>query len=96
MKLWLDDLRDTPFGYTGARSVDEAKELITDCEGRGEGIEVIDLDYDLGRFQSQGGNGLALLEWLAERESFYPVEIHSTHPYGVIEMQRFLDWNWPF
>ena len=96
MKLWLDDLRDVPFGYTGANSVNEAKSLIEDCERRGERIEVLDLDYDLGKFAQDGGNGIALLEWLAERETFYPVEIHSSYYYGANEMQSFIDWNWPY
>ncbi len=95
MKIWLDDLRDTPFGYIGARSVNEAKDLIRLCERSGEKIEVIDLDYDLGAYRADGGNGLDLLEWLAERESFYLVGIHSTHPRGVSEMESFIDWNWP-
>lgn len=36
MKLWLDDLRDVPSSYTGARSVNEAKELIRFCQRSGE------------------------------------------------------------
>lgn len=96
MKLWLDDLRDTPYGYTRAKSVNEAKKLIEDCESRGERIEVLDLDYDLGIYYDLGGNGIRLLEWLAERETFYPVKIHSTYVFGVNEMESFLDWNWPF
>lgn len=94
MKLWLDDLRDVPASYTGARSVNEAKELIRFCQRSGELIEVLDLDYDLGIYEKDGGTGLDLLEWLAEQGSFYPVEIHSSHPQGRALMEHFLDWNW--
>lgn len=94
MKLWLDDLRHTPSSYTGCRSVNEAKALIIQCEKSGEPIEVIDCDYDLGAFEGDGGTGLDLLEWLAERETFYQIEIHSSHPYGASAMEDFIYWNW--
>lgn len=32
MKLWLDDLRPVPYGYEGAKSVNEAKQLIQEAE----------------------------------------------------------------
>ncbi|MBQ1887754.1 MAG: hypothetical protein II499_10590 [Firmicutes bacterium] len=96
MKLWLDDIRYAPSGYTAAGSVDDAKLLIIECERRAEKIEVLDLDYDLGENSHLGGTGLDLLKWLAERGTFYPVEVHSSHPYGVRDMESFIDWNWPF
>ena len=94
MKIWLDDLRDTPAGYTRAYCVEDAKALIEDCERRGEAIEVIDLDYDLGMYEFYGGKGIRLLEWLHERGTHYPCEVHSTHYYGKPEMERFIWWNW--
>ena len=94
MKLWLDDYREVPEGYTGANSVNEAIELIEAAEAAGEEIELLDLDYDLGRYENDGGNGADLLEWLAERETFYPVEIHSTHRYGVMLMERKIAGYW--
>ena len=42
MKLWLDDLRPVPYGYEGARSVNEAKQLILEAEHstfKGPGIQ---------------------------------------------------------
>jgi hypothetical protein len=94
MKIWLDDLRDTPAGYTRAYCVEDAKNLIEDCERRGEKIEVIDLDYDLGMYEFYGGKGIRLLEWLHERNTHYPCEVHSTHYYGRPEMERYIWWNW--
>ena len=48
MKLWLDDLRPVPYGYEGAKSVNEAKKLIQEAEHNGIEIEALDLDHDLG------------------------------------------------
>ena len=94
MKIWLDDLRDTPPGYTRAYCVDDAKGLIEDCERRGETIELIDLDYDLGVYELYGGRGIRLLEWLHERSTHYPCEVHSSHYYGRPEMERYIERNW--
>ena len=80
MKLWLDDLRPVPYGYEGAKSVNEAKQLILEAEHNGIEIEVLDLDHDLGEYVDQGGDAIRLLDWLAERETFYPVEIHTSNP----------------
>ena len=53
MKLWLDDLRPVPCGYEGAKSVNEAKQLIREAEHNGIEIEVLDLDHDLGEYADQ-------------------------------------------
>ena len=82
MKLWLDDLRPVPYGYEGARSVNEAKQLILEAEHNGIEIEALDLDHGLGDYADQGGDAIRLLDWLAERETFYPVEIHTANPGG--------------
>lgn len=82
MKIWLDDLRPAPWGYESARSVNEAKTLIREAERNGIEIEVLDLDHDLGDFANQGGDAIKLLDWLVERETFYPVEIHTANPVG--------------
>ena len=50
MKLWLDDLRPVPYGYEGAKSVNEAKKLIQEAEHNGIEIEALDLDHDLGDY----------------------------------------------
>ncbi len=94
MKIWLDDLRPVPQGYVGARSVNEAIALITDAEGKGIEIEVLDLDHDLGDFASDGGDAIRLLDWLAERETLYPIEIHTANPVGRANMKRMLARFW--
>ena len=35
-----------------------------------------------------------LLDWLAERETFYPVEIHTANPVGRANMERILARYW--
>ena len=94
MKLWLDDLRPVPYGYESARSVNEAKQLILEAEHNGIEIEALDLDHDLGDYADQGGDVIRLLDWLAERETFYPVEIHTANPVGRANMERILARYW--
>ena len=71
MKIWLDDLRVAPEGYETVKSVNEAIELIEKCEKNNELIEVLDLDHDLGDYAYDGGDAIKLLDYLAERETFY-------------------------
>lgn len=94
MKLWLDDLRPVPYGYEGAKSVNEAKKLIQEAEHNGIEIEALDLDHDLGDYADQGGDAIRLPDWLAERGTFYPVEIHTANPVGRANMERILARYW--
>ena len=95
MKLWLDDLRPVPYGYEGARSVNEAKQLILEAEHNGIEIEALDLDHDLGDYAYDGGDGIKLLDWLAENELFYPVRLHTMNPVGRENMMRLVERYWP-
>lgn len=83
-----------PYGPEGARSVNEAKQLILEAEHNGIEIEALDLDHDLGDYADQGGDAIRLLDWLAERETFYPVEIHTANPVGRANMERILARYW--
>lgn len=94
MKIWLDDLRPAPQGYESVKSVNEAICLILETEKGGETIEVIDLDHDLGDYYSDGGDAIKLLDWLAERETFYPLEIHTANPVGRANMERMIARYW--
>ena len=86
MKIWLDDLRPA--------SVNEAIKLIVDGENNNIEIELIDLDHDLGDYASDGGDAIKLLDWLAERESFNPVAIHTANPVGQANMERMIKRFW--
>lgn len=94
MKIWLDDLRPVPSGYVGARSVNEAISLIKEAEEKGIEIELLDLDHDLGDFYSDGGDAIKILDWLVERETFYPVTIHTANPVGRANMERMIARFW--
>ena len=92
VKIWLDDLRPAPEGYIWCKSVNEAKRIIVSAE---ESISVIDCDHDLGDFAYDGGDGIKLLDWLAENELFYPVRLHTMNPVGRENMMRLVERYWP-
>ena len=92
MKVWLDDLRPAPEGYIWCKSVNEAKRIIVSAE---KSISVIDCDHDLGDFAYDGGDGIKLLDWLAENELFYPIRLHTMNPVGRENMMRLVERYWP-
>ena len=47
-----------------------------------------------GDFANQGGDAIKLLDWLVERETFYPVEIHTANPVGRANMESVLARYW--
>ena len=86
------DLRPAPSGYVAVQSVNQAIELIKKAEA--EGIEILDLDHDLGDYCSDGGDAIKLIDWLAERGTFYPVKLHTANPVGRANMERMLARYW--
>lgn len=94
IKLWLDDVREAPEGYCRCHSVNEAKEKIIECEKEFVVIDEINCDHDLGDYASDGGDGIKLIDWLAERETYYPVRLHTMNPVGRENMQREIDRYW--
>ena len=95
MKIWVDDLRPVPEGYEWAKSVNQAISLVEKAEAGGETVELLDLDHDLGDYYSDGGDAIKLLDWLAERCTFYPIRIHTANPVGRENMERMLSRYWP-
>lgn len=90
MRLWVDDLRIEPEGWTRARTFSEARAAIEACFDGGGDLEWISLDHDLGDFTGPGGREMtggdvALL--LAER-AFHGgsvpgrLSVHSSNPPG--------------
>lgn len=94
IKIWLDDIRPAPNGYFHCRSVNEAKLKIIYCEAERTEIEVIDCDHDLGDYATDGGDGIKLIDWLAERKTFYPIRLHTQNPVGRENMQREINRYW--
>ena len=94
IKIWLDDIRPAPNGYFHCRNVNEAKLKIAHCEAEKNEIEVIDCDHDLGDHAADGGDGIKLIDWLAERKTFYPIKLHTQNPVGRENMQLEINRYW--
>lgn len=94
IKIWLDDIRPAPDGYTLVRSVNEAKSLIDFCEHNGRPIKELNLDHDLGDYAKDGGDGIKLVLWLAETRRYYPVALHTQNVVGRENMQAIVDRYW--
>ena len=94
MKIWLDDIRPAPQGFALAHSVNEAIEMIELAEKEGIEIELIDCDHDLGDYYPDGGDGIKLLDWLAERQTYYPIALHTANPVGRENMARLIRRHW--
>lgn len=94
IKIWLDDIREAPEGYFHCHSVNEAVKKIVKCEEEHTVIDVIDCDHDLGDYARDGGDGIKLIDWLAERGTHYPIALHTMNPVGRENMQREIDRYW--
>ena len=95
VKIWVDDLRPAPEGYEGTKSVEETIALIEEIEQNEGSIEIIDLDHDLGDYAKYGGDAIKILDYLVEKETFYPIEIHTANPVGKANMERMIERYWP-
>lgn len=86
IKVYLDDVRPTPDGWTHCYWPDEVIQLIE--QG---GVEEVSLDHDLG--DDDRGTGYDVLIYLEERvfsdPSFVPpkISIHSANPAAVARMK---------
>lgn len=89
LHLWLDDQRPAPSGWTHARSVTEAINIINACGN----FVAADLDHWLGDDQE---TGLALLVWM-HAATRWPesIEIHTTDPRAWERMRDFLRQHAP-
>lgn len=94
MKIYLDDLRECPNGFTLCRSVNEAIKMIINCENNNIPIELVSLDHDLGDYSYDGGDGIKLLDFLCERQTFYPISLHTMNPVGRANMLRTINRFW--
>lgn len=82
MKLWLDDVRPAPFGWTHVHTAPAAIALF--AQGV---VEEASLDHDLG--PSDAGTGYDVLVWI-ERAMFShawygplpKIHVHSANPVG--------------
>lgn len=95
VKIWVDDVREVPEGYIGTKSVNETIALIKEIENKDGQIELLDLDHDLGDYARFGGDAIKILDYLAERGTFYPIAIHTANPVGRANMERMIKRFWP-
>ena len=105
MKLWIDDLRPAPTGYTWVKTVNDAKWYIESAEEIEElfptgtpVIKLIDLDHDAGDCRAAGGDYINILNWLEYRQhnqngKIYPIRIHSFNPVGCVNMRAIIERN---
>ena len=85
MKLWLDDVRPAPPGWTHARTVDEAQTWLATGV-----VEEASLDHDLGFEQPDGS---MLVRWMA-MTGHWPKQrpvVHSMNPVGRVYMVGVID-----
>ena len=88
MLLYVDDLRDIPDGFIGARTFDEAVQYL-----KTGNVELISLDHDLGCDDNgvELKNGYDLVKWICnEGISIQTVYIHTDNPVGRENMYETL------
>jgi hypothetical protein len=92
-KVWLDDIRPAPLGWTHVKSARAAITLL--AEGT---VTEVSLDHDLGDYAADGGDGIAVVDWMAEHD-VWPVDgiaVHSANPVGRDRMLAAVDRYSPY
>lgn len=98
IKIFLDDVRDTPDGYVRAYSYNDAIRLLRRYRGR---VEHMSFDHDLGLIDETGHwnnlapSGYDVLCWIEnhvacgdKKVAPATMSIHSANPVGRANMQR--------
>jgi len=89
-RVWLDDLRPTPAGYTHTcRTAKEAIALLSNKQ-----VEFISLDHDLG--PPEAGTGYEVATFIERAAYFNEIpplkwQIHSANSVGIMKMKVALD-----
>lgn len=89
MKIWLDDERPAPEGWTGVRWPEQVIELL-----QNEPVEELSLDHDLG--DDTHGTGYDVLIWLEQQTAlnrFVPpaIKVHSANPVARKRMEQTIE-----
>lgn len=86
MRLFLDDTRNVPDGYTLVRTYKEMINILTNTNPNE--IEEISLDHDLGSKES----GYDVCKWMVEN-NYWPkiISVHSANIVGVGNMLQLLN-----
>ena len=86
MKIFLDDVRDTPEGYVRCYWPQEVIELL-----KSNPVSELSLDHDLG--DDEKGAGYDVLKWIEEEvytNNFTPPKVIKVHSANPIAKQRML------
>lgn len=90
MKIYLDDVRPCPNGWTLVRWPEEAIELLKNNPGK---VEALSLDHDLACAQTPERTGYDVLVWLEEQviaNKFMPphyIRVHSDNASAAAKMR---------
>jgi hypothetical protein len=88
IKIYLDDMRKTPDGFTRTYTVEETIELIKNNDGY---IECVSLDNDLGDGLKEGREVMKWIEEQAFNNTLKPIKkltIHSGNTVALDEMLK--------
>lgn len=86
VKLWLDDVRPAPDGWTWAKT---AREAIGHLNAHGPEIVSVSLDHDLGK----EGDGQEVARHIAgyrQLDPSTPIRVHSWNPAGARVMAHWM------
>ena len=91
-KIWIDDIRPAPEGYTWIKSVNDFMQWFG--ENGGDRIAVIDIDHDAGDYRPEGGDYIRVLDYLEFMGvTDLTVRLHSANPVGVRNMRNIIMKN---
>ena len=92
MKLWLDDIRPAPEGWTWHLHVDNMIDDIRWLMRHNKAIEMISLDNDLGELEKEG---YKVLDWLESLQIpiEFSIHIHSANPVARDRMRAIIKRN---
>lgn len=101
MRLWIDDLRLAPEGYTWAKNVDEVKiHCIQHLDpNKNLHIKEFNLDHDSGEYNYLGGDYIEILKFLEEKQYLNnwkinsAFHIHSQNVVGIQNMRAIIQRN---
>lgn len=93
MRLWLDDERKPPKGFTAwAKTATEAIAELSNTQRHNRRIQTVSLDHDLGHKPTRGckeKTGMTVVEWMVENDC-WPEEI-IVHSWNVPAGRRMCD-----
>lgn len=97
MKIWIDDVRPTPDGYTGFMTTNAALRFIRQNYNM---IDEISLDHDAGDCAKDGGDYIEVLKELERLTRVHKMDfshikfsLHSANPVGVTNMRAIIQTN---